>query len=68
MQAAAFFPPGLDPLLDGGKGDKDPMITPEVPRRGPVWQPILHDQPDGEGNHPVRVMTPGGGPQRTGRR
>ena len=36
------------------------MITPEVPRRGPVWQPILHDQPDGEGNHPVRVMTPWG--------
>jgi hypothetical protein len=37
------------------------MVTPEVPRGGPVRQPILHDQAHGDGNDPMRVMAPGEG-------
>jgi hypothetical protein len=34
MRSAAFFPPGLHPVLDGGVGDKDPMVAPEMPTGG----------------------------------
>jgi hypothetical protein len=30
IRRAAFFPPGLDPVLDRGVGDEDAMIPPEA--------------------------------------
>jgi hypothetical protein len=58
MRASAFFPPRLNPILDGGKRHEDPVIPPEVPRGGSGRQSVLDDQADGEGNHPVCVTTP----------
>ena len=47
--------------MKGGEGDEDPMVTPEVPRGGPVRQSIFHDQAHSDGNDPVRIMAPGEG-------
>jgi len=46
--ARLFFPRVLDPVLDGGVGDEDPMITPEVPTGGAIRQSVLDDQTDGQ--------------------
>src|SRR3954447_14473957 len=44
---STFFPPGrLDPVLDGGVGDENAVVTPEVPGSSPVGQPVLDDQTD----------------------
>ena len=48
MQSAFFFPGRLDPVLDGGKGDENPVIAPEVPGRRLVGQAILGDEADGQ--------------------
>jgi hypothetical protein len=42
-----FFPSSLDPVLDGGIGDEDAMITPEVPTGRSVGQAIFGNQTDG---------------------
>ena len=42
-----FFPGGLDPVLDGGVGDEDAVVAPEVPTGGLVGQAIFGDQTDG---------------------
>jgi hypothetical protein len=47
--------------LKGGEGDEDPMVTPEVPRGGPVRQSIFYDQAHSDGNDPVRIMASGEG-------
>jgi hypothetical protein len=47
MCVTLFFPRGLDPVLDRGPGDKDAVVTPQVPTRGAVGEPILDDEPDG---------------------
>src|SRR5215510_10316401 len=59
MRACAFFSPSLDPVLDRGKRDKDPVIAPEVPAGGTVWQAILDHEPHGEVHHAVGVLTAG---------
>ena len=56
MRRAAFFPPGLDPVLDGGPGHEDTVIAPEVPTRRPVRQAVLGNQADGRLLHAVGVM------------
>jgi hypothetical protein len=44
----SFFPPGgLDPVLDGGVGDEDAVITPQVPAGSLVGQAIFSDETDG---------------------
>jgi len=40
-----------------GEGDEDPVVAPEVPRGGPIRQPVLHDPSDGDGHHLVGVVT-----------
>jgi len=60
MRACAFFPPRLDPVLERGKRDKDTVISPEVPTRGPVGQAVLDHQPYRQINHAVGVLTAGG--------
>jgi hypothetical protein len=42
--------------LDGGEGDKDPVIAPEVPAGGLIGQAILHDESHGEGDDAMGVM------------
>jgi hypothetical protein len=53
---AAFFPPGLHPVLDGGEGDKDPVIAPEVPAGGLIGQAILDDESHGKADDAMGVM------------
>src|SRR5512132_2064750 len=59
MRACAFFSPSLHPILDRGKGDKHPVVTPQVPTRGPVGQAIFDHQPYRQINHAVGVLTAG---------
>src|SRR5262245_62155775 len=59
MRACAFFSPSLDPVLDRGKRDKDPVVAPEVPAGGTVRQAILDHEPYGEVHHAVGVLTAG---------
>src|SRR5262244_3119129 len=61
MRACAFFSPSLDPVLDRGKRDKDPVVAPEVPAGGTVRQAILDHEPHGEVHHAVGVVTAGWG-------
>src|SRR6266446_847934 len=45
---SSFFPPGrLDPVLDGGVGDEDAVVAPEVPTGSLVGQAIFGDKTDG---------------------
>src|SRR5215470_9017418 len=59
MRACAFFPPSLHPILDRGKGDKHPVVTPQVPAGGPVGQAVFDHQPYRQINHAVGVLTAG---------
>jgi hypothetical protein len=60
MRACAFFPPRLDPVLDRGNRDKDTVVAPQVPTRGPVGQAVRDHQPYRQSNHVVGVLTAGG--------
>jgi hypothetical protein len=46
MQSIFFFPSRLDPVLDGGVGDEDAVIAPQVPTGNLVGQAIFGDQTD----------------------
>src|SRR5439155_25885545 len=61
MRACAFFPPGLDPVLDRRKGHKDPVVAPQVPTRRAVGQAVLDHEPHGEVQHAGGVLTAGWG-------
>jgi hypothetical protein len=47
MLAIFFFPGRLDPILDGGVGDEDAVVAPQVPTGGLVGQAIFGDETDG---------------------
>jgi hypothetical protein len=57
MRAWAFFSPSLHPILDGRKGHKDAVVSPEVPTRRPVGQAVLDHQSYCQIHHAVRVRT-----------
>jgi hypothetical protein len=59
MRACAFFSPRLHPILDRGKGDKHPVVTPQVPAGGTVRQAIFDHQSYRQINHAVGVLTAG---------
>src|SRR5262245_48639534 len=59
MRACAFFPPSLDPILNGRKRYKDTMVTPQVPTRWAVGQAVLDHEPHGQVHHAVGVLTAG---------
>src|SRR5947209_3194447 len=61
VRRSAFFPPGLDPVLDRGVGDEDAVVTPEVPSGGAVGEAVLDDQTDSGVDDPAGVVTPGVG-------
>src|SRR4029077_12716493 len=54
---SAFFPPGLDPVLDCGVGNEHAMVAPEMPTGRSIGQSILHHQPHGQTDDTVRIMT-----------
>src|SRR5262249_46665141 len=58
---AAFFPPGLDPVLDRGVGDEHPVVAPQGPFGGAVGQAVLDHRPDGGVDDPSGVMAAGVG-------
>ena len=47
MLAIFFFPGRLVPVLDGGKGDEDAVVAPQVPTGGLVGQAIFGDETAG---------------------
>src|SRR5438034_279011 len=47
MLSTFFFPSRFDPVLDGGVGDEDAVVTPEVPTGVAVGQAIFCDKTDG---------------------
>src|SRR5512142_2694880 len=61
VRRAAFFPPGLDPVLDRGVGDEHPVVTPQAPTGGAVRQAVLDDQADGRVDDAAGVMAAGVG-------
>ena len=56
IYASAFFPPGLHPILNGGKWNKDPMIAPQMPGGRPIRQSVLHDKPHRQSHNRVGVV------------
>src|SRR3972149_9773919 len=56
---SAFFPPTFDPVLDGGKRNKDPVIPPEMPTGRTVRQVVLDHQPHGPCDDAVGVVALG---------
>src|SRR5262245_23879597 len=61
VRRAAFFPPGLDPVLDRGAGDEHAVVTPQGPLGGAVRQAVLDHQPDGGVDDPAGVVAAGVG-------
>src|ERR1700674_1005027 len=59
MRDCAFFSPSLDPVLDRGKGHKDAVVSPQVPTRWPVGQPIFHHDPHGNVDDAVGISALG---------
>src|ERR1700693_2601402 len=47
MLSIFFFPSRLNPVLDGGVGDEDAVVAPQVPTGNLVGQAIFGDQTDG---------------------
>jgi hypothetical protein len=47
MLSIFFSPRRLDPVLDGGVGDENPVVAPQVPTGNLVGQAIFGDQTDG---------------------
>src|SRR6266487_2732443 len=47
MLSTFFFPSRLNPVLDGGPGDEDAVIAPQVPTGDLVGQAVLGDETDG---------------------
>src|SRR5262245_14469180 len=64
MVARHFFPRALHPVLDGGEGDENTMVTPEMPTGGAVGQGVLDDQAHGQPLHAAGVQTLGRGEVR----
>src|SRR5215831_8564861 len=57
MRACAFFSPSLDPVLDGGKGDKDTVVAPQVPTRRAVGHTVFDHDAHRQIDHPVGILT-----------
>src|SRR5436309_260525 len=61
MLATFFFPGRLDPVLDGGPGDKDAVVAPQVPTGGLVGQAVFGHQADSHSLDAAGVQTLGQG-------
>jgi hypothetical protein len=61
MFVRIFFPGRLHPVLDGGVGHEDLVVTPKVPGSRPVRQTVLDDQANSPLLHAAGVQRPGQG-------
>src|SRR5438874_12589706 len=61
IRRSAFFPPGLDPVLDRGVGDEHAVIAPQGPSGTAIGQAVLDDQADGSLEDAAGVVAAGGG-------
>jgi hypothetical protein len=59
MLSTFFFPSRLDPVLDGGVGDKDAVIAPQVPTGDLVGQAVFGDETDGPLLDPAGIVAVG---------
>jgi hypothetical protein len=57
MRDCAFFSPGLHPILDRGKGNEDPVVSPQVPTRWTIGHAIFDHDPHRQIDHAVGIMT-----------
>jgi hypothetical protein len=57
MRARFFFPGGLDPVLNRGPGDEDPVVAPQVPACRSIRQSVFDDHAYGRLLHAVRITT-----------
>src|SRR4029450_1505006 len=57
MRACAFFPPSLDPVLDRGKRNENPVVAPQVPTCRAVGQTVFDHDADRQIDHPVGILT-----------
>jgi hypothetical protein len=57
MRAWAFFSPSLDPVLDRGKRDKDPVVAPQMPTRRAVGHTVFDHEADRQIDYPVGILT-----------
>jgi len=55
MAAPHFFPRRLDPVLDGGEGDEDAVVAPQVPAGVAVGHAVLDHQAHGHALDAERV-------------
>ena len=56
-RAWAFFPPRLDPVLDGRKGYEDSMVSPQVPTCRAIGQAVLDHEPHRQIDDAVGIVT-----------
>src|SRR5271156_3995495 len=56
MRARFFFPGGLDPVLNRGPGDEDPMVAPEMPTCRSIRQSIFDDPAYGRLLHTLGIV------------
>jgi hypothetical protein len=59
MLSTFFFPSRFDPVLDGGIGDKDTVIAPQVPTGNLVGQTVFGDETDGPLLDPASIVAIG---------
>src|SRR5262252_1282906 len=57
MRDCAFFSPGLDPVLDRGKGHEHAVVAPQVPTCWAVGQTVFDHKPHRQIDHPVGILT-----------
>jgi hypothetical protein len=60
VRVAWIFPPRvLHPVLDGGVGDEDAVVSPQVPTGRPVGQTVLRNESDRQLLDATGVEAPG---------
>jgi hypothetical protein len=59
MLSTFFFPSRLDPVLDGGVGDEDAVIAPQVPTGDLVGQAVFGDKTNGPLLDPAGIVAIG---------
>src|SRR5215216_1263986 len=57
MRDCAFFPPSLDPVLDRGKRNENPVVSPQVPTCRAVGQTVFDHDADCQIDHSVGILT-----------
>src|SRR6266436_6077678 len=57
MRDCTFFSPGLHPVLDRGKGHKNPVVAPQVPTRRTIRQAVFDHDAHRQSDHAVGILT-----------